>query len=103
MEPVEWMHCLITLDTSVTRPGPKFCDEEGYDIHPLKMIIIVNFVEKETPISNLLIDEVSVEDVPIEPTSPGEENSKINLESSNEEDWEVPEEELDKVRLLLKH
>ena len=53
MEPLEWMHCLITLDANVTRLGPKFCDEEGYDIHPLNMISIVNSVEEETPISNL--------------------------------------------------
>ena len=102
MERVEWMHCLITLDTNVARPRPKFCDEEGYDIHPLNMISIANSGEDETPIPNLLVDEVSIEDVPIEPTILGEENSKLSLESSNEEDWEVLEEELDKVKLLLK-
>ena len=53
--------------------------------------------------SNLLIDEVSVKDIPIEPTSLGEEDSRPSLESNNEEDWEVLEEELDKVTLLLKH
>ena len=56
MEPVEWMHCLIILDTIVTRPGPKFYDENGYDIHPLNMISIVDSLEKETPISNLLVE-----------------------------------------------
>ena len=38
MEPLEWIHSLISLDTMHVRPGPKFCDEEGYDIHPLHMI-----------------------------------------------------------------
>ena len=104
MEPLEWMHCLITLDANVPRPGPKFCDEEGYDIHPFNMISVVSFVEGESkPISNLLLDEVSVEDVPIEPASSGKENGRPNLESSNEEEWEVPEGELHKVKLLLKH
>ena len=66
MDPIKWMHCLITLDTIVTRLGPNFCNEYGYDIHPLNMISIVDSVQKRTPISNLLVDEVSIEDVPIE-------------------------------------
>ena len=103
MEHVEWMHYLITLDTTITRPGSKFYDKEGYDMHPLSMISILNSREKETPISNLLVDEVSIEDVPIEPTYPGEENNELTPESNNEEDWEVLEEELDKVRLRLRH
>ena len=102
MEPIEWMHYLITLDTTITRPGPKFCDEDGCNIHPLNMISIVDSVEKETPISNPLVDEVSIKDVPIEQTNPSEEKNKLTYKSSNEDDWEVPEEELDKVRLLLK-
>ena len=40
---------------------------------------------------------------PIEQIDPGEEKSELTHKSSNEDDWEVPEEELDKVRLLLKH
>ena len=52
------MHCLITLDTTITRPRTKFFDEDGYDIHPLNMISIVDSVEKETLTSNLLVDEV---------------------------------------------
>ena len=64
MELVEWMHCLITLNTTVTRPRLKFCDDNGYDIYPLNMISIVDSIEKQTPISNLLVDEVSIEDVP---------------------------------------
>ena len=38
MEPVEWIHCLATLDTTVLRAGPQFCDEDGYDSHPLYVI-----------------------------------------------------------------
>ena len=86
MELVEWMHCLITLDTNVVRLGPKFWDEEGYDIHLLNMISIVESVEKKTPISNLLVDEVSIEDVPIEQIDRGEEKSELTYESSNEDD-----------------
>ena len=86
MEPVQWMHCLITLDTNVTRSGPKFSDEEGYGIHPLNMISLAYCVEDETPIPNLLVDEVSIEDVSIKPINLGEENSELTLKSSNEED-----------------
>lgn len=38
MEPVEWMHCLATLDTTVLRLGPNFVDDNGYDVHPFYMI-----------------------------------------------------------------
>ena len=86
MERVEWMHYLITLDMNFMRPRPKFCDKDGYNIHPLNMISIVDSMEKETPISNLLVDEVSIEDVPIEQSDPGEEKSKMTRKSSNEDD-----------------
>ena len=59
MEPLEWIHSLISLDTMHVRPGPKFCDEEGYDIHPLNMISLVGPNEPEVNISHLLLDEVS--------------------------------------------
>ena len=64
MEPVEWIHCLATLDTTVLQSGPRFCDDDGYDVHPLHMIDVVNCEENESQISNLLVDEVSVEDIP---------------------------------------
>ena len=47
MEPLEWIHSLISLATMHVRPGPKFCDEEGYDIHPLNMISLVELEEPE--------------------------------------------------------
>ena len=103
MEPINLMHCLITLDTTILRPGPKFCDEDRYDIHPLNMVSIVDSMEKKTSISNLLVDEVSIEDVPIGQFNPNEGKSKLTYEFSNEDDWEALEEELDQVRLLLKH
>ena len=80
------MHYLIALDTTVMIPGPNFYDEDGYDIHALNMISIVHFVEEETPISNLLVDEVSIKDVLIEQIGRGEEKSELTHESSNEED-----------------
>ena len=50
MEPVEWIHCLATLDTTVLRrPGPKFCDEDGYDIVPIRIIKVVPNDQDEQP------------------------------------------------------
>ena len=102
MEPLEWIHSLISLDTMHVRPGPKFCDEEGYDIHPLNMISLVESNELEINIPHLLLDEVSVESVFPDTPSPRSEKSELEEEVSDE-DWEVPKEELDKVRLLLKN
>ena len=56
MEPLEWIHSLISLDTMHVRPGPKFCDEEGYDIHPLNMISLVEPNDPEFNIPHLLLD-----------------------------------------------
>ena len=78
MEPVEWIHCLATLDTTVLQPGPKFCDDDGYDVHPLHMIDVVNFEENESQISNLLVDEVSVEDIPTERVYPSESEGEFS-------------------------
>ena len=103
LEPLEWMHGLISIDTMHVRPGPKFCDEEGYDVHPLHMISLVepNEPESHVPIV-LLVDEVSVESVFQDTSSLAEGKNEKNEERSDE-DWEVPEEELDKVCLLLRH
>ena len=103
MELVKWVPCLITLDTAVLRPGPNFFDENGYNIHPLNMIGIVDSLEEEPLVSNMLVDEVLVEDVPIGKFSQDEGKSELTYESRDEDDWEVLEEELDKVRLLFKH
>ena len=84
------------------RPGPKFCDEEGYDIHSLNMISLVESDEPEINIPHLLLDEVSIESV--FPDTPSLGGGKIELEEeASDKDWEVPKEELDKVCLLLKN
>ena len=41
-EPVEWSHVLATLDTCTLNHGIKFCDEEGYDIIPIKMVQVLD-------------------------------------------------------------
>ena len=81
MEPLEWIHSLISLDTMHVRPGPKFCDEEGYDIHPLNMISLVGPNELEINISHLLLDEVLVESVSPDTPSPRIERDEPKMES----------------------
>ena len=103
MDPVEWIHCLATLDTTVLQPRPKFCDDDGYDVHPLHMIDVVNSEENESQVSNLLVDEVSVEDIPTERVYPSESEGEFSDIPLDDDNWEVPEEELEKIRLLLKH
>ena len=102
MEPLEWIHSLISLDTMHVRPGPKFCNEEGYDIHPLNMISLVESDEPEINILHLLLDEVSVGSVFPDTPSPRSKKGELEEEAS-EEDWEVPKEELAKACLLLKN
>ena len=63
------------------RPGPKFCDEEGYDIHPLNMISLVGPNEPEVNISHLLLDEVSVESVSQTPLVQGLKEMSRKMES----------------------
>ena len=66
------------------------------------MISLVESDEPEINIPHLLLDEVSVESV--FPHTPSLEGGKSELNKEvSDEDWEVFEEELDKVRLLLRH
>lgn len=53
MEPVEWIHCLATLDASTLCPRTKFCDEEGYDIVPIRMIRVIPNEQDERPQDNV--------------------------------------------------
>ena len=38
----EWMHILATIDTCAIPTETQFCDEDGYDIIPVKMIKVVD-------------------------------------------------------------
>lgn len=107
MEPVEWIQCLATLDTAVLGRGSQFVDDDGYDVHPLHMISVYNCESGEcaSTSSNLMMDEVSVEDLSGGKTTSAESDGEfldIPLEDKDN-DWEVPEEEVEKIRLMLKH
>ena len=38
----EWMHILATMNTCAIPTKTQFCDEDGYDIVPIRMIKVVN-------------------------------------------------------------
>ena len=46
-EPVEWLHCLATLDVCTMNHGTKFCDANGYDIVPIRMINVFPYDQSE--------------------------------------------------------
>ena len=97
-EPVEWMHCLATLDVSTVHRGIKFCNEEGYDIIPIQMVALVKEEQPQpppTPVTERFFkEEVSIEDVTEADHADVEESKSFD---SDEEDFEVPESELEKV------
>ena len=38
IDPLEWIHILATLDVSLVPKPIQFCDEDGYDIVPIRML-----------------------------------------------------------------
>ena len=60
MEPLEWPHCLATIDVSTLNHGIKFCDEDGYDIVPICMVQVLGGHDE------VLVEDVSdVDDITI--------------------------------------
>ncbi|MCO5546848.1 hypothetical protein L7F22_000285 [Adiantum nelumboides] len=41
----EWMHILATIDTCALPLATRFCDEDGYDIVPIRVVTPVNGIE----------------------------------------------------------
>ena len=37
-DPHVWMQVLATIDTSALSPSTQFCDEQGYDVVPVRMV-----------------------------------------------------------------
>ena len=50
-EPVEWSHVLATLDVCTLNHGIQFCDEEGYDIIPIKMVQVLDEPGEKAPVA----------------------------------------------------
>ena len=104
-ESMEWPHCLATLDVSMLNYGTKFCDLEGYDIIPVQMVVVINANhDEEKPLAQERFhqEEVSIEDLSLEEENVDDDlYGEIEIDSS-EEDFIVPESDLEKVRMLLK-
>ena len=96
-EPVEWPHCLATLDVCTLNHGTKLCDEDGYDIIPIRMVAVIEHDNvKALPFvkERFHQEEVSIKDLSSADNADGEQ--------SDDEDFIVPKAELEKVRMLLK-
>ena len=82
--------------------GIKFCDEEGYDIIPIRMVSIIG--PEDHNISHVTKERFHHEEVSINDLSDAE-NADGELsedDKQHKEDFNVPEFELEKVRWLLK-
>ena len=112
IDPQEWIHVLATLTTCALPKPTKFCDEDGYDIVPIWMIGAVvrnepspeEFYEAKEDIFGG--DSVSVTDIISSDygTADSEHRDDVldGTEGYDSEDFVVPKEELEKIRLLLK-
>ena len=55
----EWMHLLATIDTCAISSPTQFCDEDGYDVVPIKVITPVYTVEETLEDESSLADHQS--------------------------------------------
>ena len=114
IDPQEWIHVFATLSTCALPKQTQFCDPDGYDIIPIRMISIVKGKSKENKgkyhkeqISQLETDTVSVRELSNQDYGSADEGDNDGcLDMSEDLDSEgddiVPESEIEKVRLLLK-
>ena len=96
-EPVEWPHCLATLDVCTLNHGTKFCDEDGYDIIPIRMVAVIEHGNVKTlPLvkERFHQEEVSIKDLSSADNADGEQSDNVDLD---DDDFIVPESELEKV------
>ena len=90
MEPLEWPHCLATIDVSTLNHGIKFSDEDGYDIVPICMVQVLGGHDE------VLVEDVSdVDDMTIKT------ESELLYVASNE-DTDRSKHRVEKVKMLLK-
>ena len=90
MEPLEWPHCLATIDVSTLNHGIKFYDEDGYDIVPICMVQVLGGH-----------DEVPFEDVSDVDNLTIKTDSKL-LYVASDEDSDRSEHRAKKVKVLLR-
>ena len=103
---------LATLSTCALPKPIQFCDPDDYDIIPIRMVQPVTgrqlldekFYETDQP-SVLHIEEVSITEVSLDSSNDADHEGRFDTLTDpnfDADDWEVSEEDLEKVRLLLK-
>lgn len=75
IEPIEWIHCLATLDTVVLRLRPNFCDDDGYDAHPLYMVDAIESNKNELQVTNRLAKKVPIRMIRVIPNEQDEQQN----------------------------
>ena len=99
-EPLNWNDMLATMDVCANIYATRHCDEEGYDVVPVWMVQVVNsdLNEKVTQEREKFHhEEVSIEDLSLAESADDE-----FCEEDSDEDFIVPESELEKIQILLR-
>lgn len=48
IDPYEWIHTLATLDICTLQPQAQFCDEDGYEVLSVQVILVVHQADQAT-------------------------------------------------------
>ena len=93
------------MDVCSLNHGIKFCDEDGYDIIPIRMVRVLDqeeSVNQPTTRERFHQDEVSIEDLSegMNSIADDELEEQGNSDTESDDDFEVSESELEKVRML---
>ena len=94
----EWMHLLATIDTCALPSTICFCDEEGYDVVPIRVI---------TPVYTMEATQASDSDQAAHQSSQGSSEQKdfssYSKEEFSNEDDNISNEELEQLRARILH
>ena len=85
---------------STLNHGTKFCDEEGYDVVPIRMVQVVNSDLNEKVTQER--EKFHHEEISIEDLSLAESVDDEFSEEDSDKDFIVPESELEKIQILLR-
>ena len=113
IDPQEWIHALATLSICALPKPTQFCDSDGYDIIPIRMISLVRNINEENEKKCLKeqvqfqTDTVSVRELSSQDYGSADEGDNDGCLDMSEDldsrgDDIVPESEIEKVRLLLR-
>ena len=94
----EWMHLLATIDTCALPSSTHFCDEDGYDVVPIRVVTPVYTLEETLEDASSLADCQSSHE-----SSEQKDFSYYSEEEFSDGDDIVSEEDLERVRALLLH